>query len=495
MARMIPGHPVKVTLEDDTVVMVPQDPSIDLTDIVRAKKVYARRAIEQNEAYKLDKAEADDKYEANKNSVHAAVGDEIYGAGETLAATASGIFGGLAGRAYGIVAGEEAGVEAQEAMTYKPRSRSGQRNVDAISETMEDSKLEGIPPVMPFPRGLGRSGAITRKKIKSKELPTRTQVKEAASKAYKEAQESGAVIKTSEFAKFANRLNEALRKKGYRGKNPDLGTIRTISEELNVLSKKKGGVTLDDLQDFRELANAALRKPDGQVNMLANTTTHALDDFLENVTPQALKKGDTRAFAKWRQGRRLWGQQAKIKEMEWLQEKAGLKDLKNKNSKGEAVEKFRGEINTLLQNPKKLKMYSLTDQANMRKFVDGGKMDGLLGGIATLAPNSLAGFGMASTIPLTAIASGVHPAFVAAASAGAYTVGKGANAIRNKRISGRGESMIDSFKIGGAPDAKYGVNLNTISTTPLTVGAGLLDDVYDQYNGTADKIEEAEIDF
>lgn len=495
MAVLIPGQKVEITLDDGTVVQLDQDPSIDMSDLPRARRKYIRRAIEQNEIHKLDKADADDRYEANKNSVHAAVGDEIYGAGETLAATASGMFGGLAGRAYGIVAGEEAGGEVAEAMSYQPRSKSGQRNMEAVGDFMEDSKLEGIPPVMPFPRGVKGTNGITRKKTKSKELPTRTQIKEAASKAYKEAQESGAVIKTSEFAAFAKRLNEALRKKGYRGKNADLASIRTLSDELNVLAKQKGGVSLDDLQDLRELAGAALRKPDGQVNMLANTATHSLDDFLENVTSKSLRKGDTRAFAKWRQGRRLWAQQAKIKEMEWLQEKAGLKDLKNKNSKGDAVEKFRGEINTLLQNPKKLKMYSLTDQANMRKFVDGGKMDGLLGGIATMAPNSLAGFGMASTIPLTAIASGIHPAFVAAGAAGAYTVGKGANAIRNKRIAGRGDDMIDSFRIGDGPDGKYGVNLNTISTTPLAVGAGLLDGVHDQYNGTAEQIEDAEIEF
>ena len=494
MAKLIPGHPVKVTLDDDTVVMVPQDPSIDMSDLHRARLQYVRRAVAQNEAYQLDKAEADDKYEANKNSVHSAVGDEIYGAGETLATTASGLFGGLAGRAYGIVAGEEAGGELQNDLTYQPRSKSGQRNLEAVGDFFEDSKLEGIPPVMPMPRGLKGSKSITSKKIKSKDLPTRTQIKEAASKSYREAQEAGAVIKTSDFAAFAKRLNETLRKKGYRGKNPDLGTITAFSDELNILSKKKGGVTLDDLQDLRELAGGALRKADGQVNMLGNTATHSLDDFLEGLTSKSLRKGDAQSFAKWRQGRRLWGQQAKLKEMEWLQEKAGLKDLKGKRPKGEAVEQFRNEINTMLQNPKKLKMYSLTDQQNMRNFVDGGAIDSLLGGFSQLAPSSIAGAGMASTIPLTAVASGIHPAFVAAASAGAYTVGRGAGYLRNKRVEGRGDTMMDSFKIGGAPDAKYGVNLNTISTTPMTVGAGLLDSVYDQYNGTAEQIEDAEIE-
>ena len=495
MAVLIPGEPVIVTLDDGTKVSVPQDPNVDMSDLKRARQVYVRKAIAQNEAYQLDKAEADDKYEANKNAVHSAVGDEIYGAGETLATTASGMFGGLAGRAYGIFAGEEAGGELQNDLTYQPRSKSGQRNLEAVGDFFEDSKLEGIPPFVPSPRGLKGTNGITKTKLKSKELPTRTQIKEAASKAYKEAQEAGAVIKTSEFAAFAKRLNEALRKKGYRGKNTDQISIKTIAEELNILSKKKGGVTLEDLQDLRELAGAAMRKPDGQVNMLANTATHSLDEFLEGLTSKSLRKGDAQSFAKWRQGRRLWAQQSKLKEMEWLQEKAGLKNLKGKKPRGEDVEKFRDEINSLLQNQKKLKMYSLTDQQNMRNFVDGGKVDDLLGGFSKLAPTSIAGAGMASTIPLTAVASGIHPAFVAAASAGAYTFGKGADMIRNRRIAGRGNKMMDDFRIGDGPDANYGVNLNTISTTPMTVGAGLLDGVYDQYNGTAEQIEDAEIEF
>ena len=39
MARLIPDHPIKVTLEDGSVVMVPQDPSVDMSDRTKAKKI------------------------------------------------------------------------------------------------------------------------------------------------------------------------------------------------------------------------------------------------------------------------------------------------------------------------------------------------------------------------------------------------------------------------------------------------------------------------
>ena len=92
MARLIPDQPIKVTLEDGSVVMVPQDPSVDMSDRTKAKKIYTRRALAQHEAYLQDKQEADDRYETDKNPVHAMVGDEIYGAGETIASLGSSFF-------------------------------------------------------------------------------------------------------------------------------------------------------------------------------------------------------------------------------------------------------------------------------------------------------------------------------------------------------------------------------------------------------------------
>ena len=495
MATLIPDQPIKVTLEDGSIVMVPQDPSVDMSDRKRAAKIYTRRALAQHEAYLQDKQEADDRDETDKNPVHAMAGDEVYGAGETAASLGSSILGAVPGMAYGIATGDVD--EGLSKFTYSPRSKAGQRNVGAVGEAMDASKLAGLPPMFQSPRRLsGRN--ISRRKKSSKEIPTRTQLKERATKAYKEADRAGAVVKTSDFAKFAKAMRETLRRKGYRPKNADLTSIGAIVDELNILSKKKGGVTLEDLQDLRELAGGALKKVDDQANMLGNTAAHGLDDFLDTISTSQLKKGNAQSFAQWRLGRQLWRQQAKLKEMEWMQHKSGLKSLKPRNPKdGEAMEKFRNSVIDLLADEKKIKRWNKTEQHLMREFADGGKPEKVLGFLQGFSPSSAHNIGQLATVPGAAMLGGM-PWEIAAGAAGVGAgVGKAASFARARNMKGRGDNFMDGLRIGDDPlnKHKYGINLGEVSSTPLAVGAGLLDGVRDVYSGQDEEIENAEVDF
>ena len=495
MARLIPGHPIKVTLEDGSVVMVPQDPSVDMSDRTKAKKIYTRRALAQHEAYLQDKQEADDRYEADKNPVHAMVGDEVYGAGETIASLGSSILGAVPGMAYGIATGDVE--EGLSKFTYSPRSKAGQRNVAAVGEAIDDSKLAGLPPMFQSPtRVAGKN--IKRTKKSAKEIPTRTQIKERATKAYRAADEAGAVVKTSDFAKFAKQIQETLRRKGFRAGNADLTSIKSIVDEIKVLSKKKGGVTLQDLQDLRELAGGALSKADDQTNMLGNTAVHGLDDFLDTITTGKLKKGNSQSFAQWRLGRQLWRQQAKLKEMEWMQTKAGLKSLKPRNPKdGEAMEKFRNSVIDLLANEKKIKRWNKTEQQLMRDFADGGSPEKVLGFLQGFSPSSAHNIGQLATVPGSLMLGGM-PWEIAAGAAGVGAgVGKASAFTRARNMRGRGENLMEGLAIGNDPlnKYKYGINLGEVSSTPLAVGAGLLDGVRDVYSGQDEEIENADVDF
>ena len=502
MATLIPGHPIKVKLNDGSVVYVPHDPSVDMSDRNRAKKIYGRRAVAQHEAYLQDKQEIDDRNETEKNPVHRLVGDEVYGAGETVASLGSSILGAIPGMAGGLAFGdnataEENAAEGMGAMTYEPRSEAGQRNVAAVGEAIDSSKLAGLPPMFQSPTRLSGKN-IKRRKKSDKEIPTRTQIKENATKAYRAADDAGAVVKTSDFARFAKLMKETLRKKGFRPGNQDLTSIKSIVEELTLLSKKKGGVTLQDLQDLRELAGGALSKADDQANMLGNTAAHGLDDFLDGISTGQLKKGNSQSFSQWRLARQLWKQQAKLKEMEWMQTKAGLKSLKPRNPKdGEAMEKFRNSVIDLLANEKKIKRWNLTEQKLMRDFADGGSPEKVLGFLQGFSPSSAHNIGQLATVP-GAMMLGEMPWELALGGAGvAAGVGKAAAFTRARNMKGRGDNLMKGLKVGDDPlnKYKYGVNLSEVSSTPLAVGAGLLDDVYDQYNGTAEQIEDAEVDF
>jgi hypothetical protein len=422
-------------------------------------------------------------------------GKEIVGAAEAAVSTATSIINAPLGMAYGILSGSESEAEIIEKMskfTYQPKTEKGQRNMNLLAEGIDKSKLAGMPPFINVP-GRFKGGAITRRKIKTNELPTRSSIKDEAALAYKRAEEMGATIKTSEFKKFANQLTDMLRKKGYREGNTDLSSIKVIVEELNILSKKKGGVTLDDLQALRELSGSALKKTDPQANMLGLNANHALDDFLGMVDESKLTAGNPQAFAQWRLGRKKWGQQAKIKEMEWLQEKANLTDIGKEVPRDAQIENFRQEVVKLLKNPKKLKMYSTTDKLAMSEFVQGGKVDKFLGVVSGLGPKTAGGMVGLGSLP--AIAMGVNGLDSGALTAGilgaGFAAGRGAGKIKSSRTAGRADSLMNKLRRGDESDGnEYGIGqMDIYNSAPLAVGGGLLDGVYDQYSGVNDAIE------
>lgn len=465
-----------------------------------------KQAIRQEEAYLEARQEQQDQIKATEDNT--ALGyikdipgrlsnnvDEIVGAAEAAVSTATSVVNAPLGIAYGVLSGSESEAEIIEKMnkfTYQPKTEKGQRNMEAISKGIDKSKLAGMPPFIFLP-GKFKSGAVTKRKIKTSELPTRSSLKDEAASAYKRAEEMGATIKTDKFKIFATQLTDMLKKKGYRDGNADLSSIKVIIEELNVLSKKKGGVTLDDLQALRELSGSALKKPDPQANMLGLNANHALDDFLGMVDETYLKAGNPQAFAQWRLGRKKWAQQAKIKEMEWLQEKAELTDIGKEVPRDAKIENFRQEIVKLLKNPKKTKMYSETDKMAMRDFVQGGKVDTLLSVVSGLAPKTAGGMVGLGSLP--AIAMGVNGIDSGALTAGilgtGYSLGRGAGKVKQMRTEGRADTLMNKLRRGDESDGnEYGINqVDIYNSAPLAVGGGLLDGVYDQYSGVNDAIE------
>ena len=489
---------VRVTTQKGNKVIVTVEEGMTDNDILK-------QALVQEEAFIEAQQEKRDQIKATEdNTALGYIKDipgrlknnfgEIVGAAEAAVSTATSVINAPLGIAYGVLSGSESEAEIIEKMgkfTYQPKTEKGQRNMEAIGEGIDKSKLAGMPPFINIP-GRFKSGAVTKRKMKTNELPSRTTIKDESAVAYRKAEEMGATIKRSEFKKFADQLKTLLHKKNYRENNKDLSSIKVIVEELNLLSKKKGGVTLDDLQSLRELSGGAAGKTDAQAAMLGLNAKSALDDFLGIVDETKLNNGSPQAFAQWRIARKKWGQQAKIKEMEWLQEKAELTDIGKEVPRGAEVENFRQEVVKLLKNKKQMKMYTETDKMAMREFVQGGKVDKMLGVVGGLAPKT--GGGMLGLGGLSATAAGTlgADAFLTAGILGTgYSIGKGAGSIKGSRTAKRSDNLMNRLRRGDESDGnEYGIGqMDIYNSAPLAVGGGLLDGVYDQYSGVNDAIE------
>ena len=489
---------VKVTTSKGNTVIVIVEEGMTDNDIFK-------QALVQEEAWLEAKQERQDQIKATEdNSVIGYIKDipgrlsnnvdEIVGAAEAAASTATSIVNAPIGLAYGILSGSETEAEIIEKMnefTYQPKTEKGQRNMNLLAKGIDKSKLAGMPPFINIP-GRFKSGAVTKRKIKTNELPTRTTIKDESAAAYKLADEMGATLKTSVFKSFAEQLKTLLHKKNYRKNNKDLSSITVIVEELDKFSKQKGGVTLENLQTLRELSGGAAGKSDAQAAMLGLNAKSAIDDFLSIVDNTKLNNGSPQAFAQWRIARKKWGQQAKIKEMEWLQEKAELTDLGKEVPRDAQVENFRQEVVRLLKNKKEMKMYSTTDKIAMREFIQGGTVDKFLGTLSGLAPKSTAGkLGLGG---LTGAAMGTYGAdsFLTAGILGTgYGLGKGAGKIKDSRTAKRSDNLMNRLRRGDEHDGnEYGIGqMDIYNSAPLAVGGGLLDGVYDQYSGVNDAIE------
>lgn len=489
---------VKVTTPSGNKVIVTVEEGMSDNDIYK-------QAIKQEEAYLDARQEQQDQIKATEDNT--ALGyikdipgrlsnnvDEIVGAAEAAVSTATSVINAPLGMAYGVLSGSESEAEIIEKMgkfTYQPKTEKGQRNMEAIGEGIDKSKLAGMPPFINIP-GRFKGGAVTKRKIKTNELPTRTTIKDESAAAYKRADEMGATLKTSVFKSFSEQLKTLLHKKNYRKNNKDLSSITVIVEELDKFSKQKGGVTLENLQTLRELSGGAAGKSDSQAAMLGMNAKAAIDDFLSIVDNTKLNNGSPQAFAQWRIARKKWGQQAKIKEMEWLQEKAELTDLGKEVPRDAKVENFRQEVVRLLKNKKQMKMYSETDKMAMREFIQGGPVDKMLGSIGGLAPKSTGGILGLGGLSATAAGTLGADAFLTAGILGTgYSLGKGARKIKDSRTSTRSDNLMNRLRRGDESDGnEYGIGqMDIYNSAPLAVGGGLLDGVYDQYSGVNDAIE------
>ena len=226
---------VKVTTSSGNTVIVNVEEGMTDSDIFK-------QALIQEEAFLEAQQEQRDQIKATEDNT--ALGyikdipgrlsnnvDEIVGAAEAAVSTATSVINAPLGMAYGVLSGSESEAEIIEKMgkfTYQPKTQKGQRNMKAIGEGIDKSKLAGMPPFINIP-GRFKGGAVTKRKLKTDELPTRTTIKDESAAAYKLADEMGATLKTSVFKTFSEQLKTLLHKKNYRKNNKDLSSKQSGS--------------------------------------------------------------------------------------------------------------------------------------------------------------------------------------------------------------------------------------------------------------------------
>lgn len=319
-----------------------------------------------------------------------------------------------------------------DALTYSPRSESGQQAAatiakpfeaierfadragevtgdpsDTMGATLVKTALLGAPAVLGM-RGLRQRPASP---VARPVSPPRTpppsidDLRQAASAAYTKAENSGVFIKNEAYSKFLKDLEGTLAREGIdKGLHPK--AIRAMKR-----AKEDAGrnLTLKGAETIRRNISDAASSIDKADQRMALIMRDKLDDFMENLQrTDLIGDGDSiGAISSLSQARGLWSRVRKAEEIEKLIDRAKL-SAPNFSASG-FENALRTEFRSLAKNDKRMRRYTKVEQAAIRRVAEGGPVENLLRMIGKAAPTGIvsgalgSGAGMAFGGPVGAV--------------------------------------------------------------------------------------------
>lgn len=281
--------------------------------------------------------------------------------------------------------------------TWEPGSETGKRNMEAIGEgmefIMEDAK---IPPLIP-----GISGPIhpaTRPNVKIKGLPKtrtvkpRTQVKmhsdaikERARTSFKDAKGDQVRFSPDAMTKLADRMEAEL---SALNVSKDSKHGRSAMQVINKIRNraKSGDISIDELMEYQDLTNDIIKVGVDKSKNLATNMSRTVDDFIMNADELIITNGTEESIAAFNRGRKLWGKAKRTEDLEDMLESILVRKGKGIDDIDSVVSEMQAKVAQLLTNKKKSKFYTAEERAILRRFVEKGDIDRLLGGLESLDP-------------------------------------------------------------------------------------------------------------
>lgn len=409
------------------------------------------------------------------------LGQQALGGLENVASFLSGAvaepLAGLSGIAAELIPGGRTGAEqveaTREALTFKPRTETGQAQQQAIGETLapvaealtdaerflgeETLELTGSPALASMAHTLptaalellGVKGArrATRIGTPSQKLIEKTlveaapeinQVKKASRAIFDELDGSNVSIKQSSVKRLERNLNRIAKKEGIDPRvTPEAaGAIEAVKDSIN----KGGSIPTSEMDTLRTIAKNSIVGTDANKMRVGTAIVDEIDSFLDDIKGADIEKGAQISAAevgkKYRDARKLWG---RAKRAEMLQDA-----IEMGASRKAGVEKgIRNELNNLLNRKKSRKFLSKQDVEAIRKVTDGDfkqNLASLLGGMGLKLENSPGLFGsilsgggvgaIASTIP--GLGGALAPVAVGAITVGTISKEIAKKITRNK---------------------------------------------------------------
>jgi hypothetical protein len=213
-------------------------------------------------------------------------------------------------------------------------------------------------------------------------IPTKAQLAEAATAAYKRADDAGVIVKSQSLNGLKSRISAMAKREGIDSTlHPD------STAALKRIVTAKGDLTLTELETLRKVASDAKGSVKPSDQRLAGKMVDELDDYIDNLKETDVVAGDASKTKALSEARELYSRKKKADVIDELTSRA---ELSAPNFSASGMENaLRTEFRNLAKNPSRLRYFNAEEQAAIRKVAMGGKTENAMRFIGKFAPTGV----------------------------------------------------------------------------------------------------------
>lgn len=302
-------------------------------------------------------------------------------------------------------------------------------------------------------------GYTTGRTAASQATPTAQRLKELSRQAYDQAENAGVVINPKSFA---NSVGTIVGNAAKEGIDPTLHPQATAAlKRLTDVVESGEPIALQQLETLRKIAKGAAGSLSRDERRIARIIVDSLDDYALNLGQADIIAGDASANVGQllSNARNLWSRASKSEVVEELIDRAQNRASQFSGSGYENA--IRTEFRNLIQNPKRLRMFTPAEQNALRTVARGGPVGNVLRYFGKLAPTGVVSGALGSG--MGAAVGGVPGAIAVPLVGGAARQGATALTARNARLAAelmrrggpaaasQANQTVIPYALGGAP--------------------------------------------
>lgn len=265
------------------------------------------------------------------------------------------------------------------------------------------------------------------------ETPTADEMFEKSKRLFGEAKDLGVEINANKFSQDMGKVARELENEGFdRELFPRIGVV------LDRLQDTTTAKDLNKLQSLRKMIATIQKSADREERRFASMLKSDFDYYMANLPEQKLAGGSKQALDKWKEARDTYAQLSKGSVFEDMLEKA--KTQRNVlTQSGEENALFR-ELRKLAENPKRMRMFTQAEQAEIKRAAEGGSVQNLMRFMGRFTP----------TGPVSGMFAGgailAHPAVAIPFEAASLASRAGATKIRKDDVNRLAAMMRAGYK-------------------------------------------------